>query len=108
MPKKKAAAPPIRVGTKQVTYTPPAPWPKDDRYQALVFHCELERLTLDGAEVEMLDPEQNYYGHDVRARLRTPDGQILDEVPYKHCTEDEAKTGSWCRPWISSAVVRYG
>lgn len=105
---RRAPAPPIRVGSKAVTYTPPRPWPGDDRYKALVFHCELVSLTIDGAPIEEMDAERNWYGHAVFGDLRGPDGTDYPRVPYKSCTEDEGATGSWCWPWLSSVALRYG
>lgn len=108
MKRKSSFIPAIRVGDPRVTYTPPAPWPKGDRYSALVFRCTITRLLLDGSEVPEIDPERTYYNRDVRADLRTSTGGEIAGVPYEDCCSDEAATGSWCRPYITRAEVRFG
>lgn len=100
---KKQPIPPIRVGCKRVTYTPPGPV-NIERYKRLVFHCEILALYVDGEEVESIDPNRNYYRHDVRADLRLPDGTLVDRAPYEH--QDSPDGSSWCRPYISSMRIR--
>lgn len=100
---RKQPIPPIRVGSKCVTYTPPGPV-DISRYNRLVFHCEILALYVDGKAVESIDTNRSYYRHDVRADLRLPDGTLVDRVPY---AEQPSPDGSsWCRPYISSMRIR--
>lgn len=100
---RKTPIPPIRVGTKRVTYTPPGP-NDASRYDRLVFRCELVALRLDGIPVDSIDPDTNYHRRNVRADLRLPDASMVLDVPYSH--QDSPDGSSWCRPYITSVSVR--
>lgn len=95
--------PPIRVGSKSVTYTPPGP-SDASVYDRLVFHCEILALRVDGEPRAGIDGDGNYRRHDVRADLRLPDGTTVFDVPYKD--QDSPDGSGWCRPFISSISVR--
>lgn len=106
--KHSAPIPPIRVGSRAVTYTPPGP-SGIERYSRLVFRCEILSLFLDGDEVESVDPDRDYSRHDLRADLRLPDGSIVTRAPYhdQERRDPAAYDGSsWCRPYITSMNIR--
>jgi hypothetical protein len=99
-------APPIRVGSKAVTYTPPGPRGAAV-YGRLIYRCEIIALRLDDEPVSEMDAEQSYDRRDLRADLRLPDDSEVLNVPYHDQTLREPGDGSsWCRPWISSMTVR--
>ena len=107
MPRKSVRPiPPIRVGSKAVTYTPPGP--RDyTQYDRLVFRCEILALRLDGETVEEMDADARYDQRDVRADLRLPDGSEVKGVPYEdQVRHAEGDSSSWCRPFITSMSAR--
>jgi hypothetical protein len=107
MPRKSTRPiPPIRAGSKAVTYTPPGSI-GPERYNRLVFHCEILALRLDGETVAEMDADARYNQRDVRADLRLPDGTEVKGVPYHDQTLWVSGDGSsWCRPFITSMSVR--
>jgi len=98
--------PPIRVGSKAVTYTPPGGGGAE-KYSRLVYKCEIIALRLDGEAVTEIDGDRDYSKRDVRADLRLPDGSDVKGVPYTDQTlRDEGDGSSWCRPYITSMTMR--
>jgi hypothetical protein len=105
MSRKSKAVPPIRVGSKAVTYTPPGP-SGVKKYERLVFHCEILALRLDGVPVDAIYDNVRYDRRDVRADLRLPDGTEVKDAPYCDQVAWTPGDGSeWCRPFITSMKI---
>ena len=91
MRKSKAAPiPPIRVGTKRITYT--------DEAGAYHYKCELLSLRdKDGHAVSEIDADRS---HRYYADVLLPDGRRFDRVPHSGGTG-----AGWSRPWITSVKM---
>jgi hypothetical protein len=87
----KKGIPPIRVGSRRITFT--------SETGQLVYRCRLAALRLRGEAVDSIPGHAPPHG--VRADIELPDGTMLLDVPYQ--------TGPfyWTRPHITSMTLRW-
>lgn len=82
--------PPIKVGTRRITYTDP----DGER----VFRVHLLALYVNDHSVPEIEAER---AHRALADLELPDGRVLEKVKHSGGLEHHA----WCRPWLSSIRI---